>query len=127
MERGRRRVTLRARRGFTIAELIVAILIITVGVVALAGSSAAVLREMELAQGATLAATIAQSRLEVLRSYSACTSITSGADTVRHMPETWTVTNPATTNASRNVTVTVKYKYRTSTKTYTVGSQVPCT
>ncbi len=123
-----RRIALRARRGFTIAELIVAILIITVGVVALAGSSAAVLRQMDLAQGQTLAATIAQSEFETIRSYGACASMTSGSSTIRHMPVAWTVsTVPGTTYNARYVKVVVKFQYRTSTKTYTVGSVVPCT
>ncbi len=123
-----RRARLRARRGFTIAELIVAIMIISIGVIALAGSSAAVLREMELARGQTLAATIAQTEFETLRSYGACSSITSGSSTIRHMPVTWTVsTVPGTSYNARYVTVVVTFQYRTSTKTYTVGSVVPCT
>lgn len=54
------------RAGFTLVELIVAILILTVGVLGLAGTAAVVTRQMGGGRTQTLAAAIAQSRFDSL-------------------------------------------------------------
>jgi prepilin-type N-terminal cleavage/methylation domain-containing protein len=82
---------LRARGGFTLPELMVATMIMTVGVLALASGSAAVLRMMRDGNMQTLAATVAQARLETIRSQ-ACASQSSGSATTRGMTEAWTLT-----------------------------------
>jgi prepilin-type N-terminal cleavage/methylation domain-containing protein len=76
------------RRGFTLVELMVAIVIMAVGVLGLAGTAALVSNLSGGAAQETLAATVASSRFEMMRSLS-CASITSGRDTTRGMQESW--------------------------------------
>lgn len=78
----------RPRRGFTLVELMVAIVIMAVGVLGLAGTAALVSRLSGGAAQETLAADVASSRFEKMRSLS-CASIASGSDTTRGMQESW--------------------------------------
>src|SRR5687767_14619345 len=57
----------RARHGFTLAELTVAIVLLTVGVGALAGAATFVIYETSASRRAELAAHIAATRFELLR------------------------------------------------------------
>ncbi|HWE41785.1 MAG TPA: prepilin-type N-terminal cleavage/methylation domain-containing protein [Gemmatimonadaceae bacterium] len=80
-----------SRAGFTLVELLVAMMVFAVGMLGLAATASSVTRMMGGAKRQTIAATVAQSRLEKLRS-SPCASITSGTETVRGITNTWTVT-----------------------------------
>ncbi len=81
---------IRPRRGFTLVELIVAMLMLTIGLLGLAGVGAVVLKQTRGGTYQTIAASIAQSRFEQLEG-DPCASIVSGSATVRGMSETWTV------------------------------------
>lgn len=78
------------RGGFTIVELIVAMVVFAIGVLGLAATTATVARLMGSASRQTIAATVAQSRIENLRARS-CASLASGSETVRGVTSTWTV------------------------------------
>ena len=80
-----------SRAGFTIVELLVALMIFAVGMLGLAATAGSVTKMMGGAKRQVIAANIAQSRLEKLRS-SPCTTLASGADTTRGVTNTWTVT-----------------------------------
>lgn len=79
-----------ARPGFTIVELIVAMLMLTIGLLGLAGVGAVVLKQMRGGTYQTIAASIAQSRFEQLEG-DPCASIASGSATIRGMSERWVV------------------------------------
>ena len=79
------------RAGFTLVELLVAMMVFAVGMLGLAATAGSVTRMMGGAKRQTIAATVAQSRIEKLRS-SPCASIVSGSETVRGISNTWTVT-----------------------------------
>jgi len=121
---------LRARSGFTLMELIVSVTVITIGLLALAGSSVGVLRQMRSGNQAALASAVAARRLETLRSM-ACTSLASGTATTRGLDEAWTinpaaVTNPNTTRLTA-VVETVTYVPRVGvTKKFGLTGWVPC-
>lgn len=119
---------LRARRGFTVVELVVAIIIITVGLLALAAGSGATIRQMELSQQQSSAALIAQSRMEQFRAISACSGFASGSTTVNALyTDKWTVTTYAANKPARTVAETVSYKDRYGkTKKFGVVSVMPC-
>lgn len=88
-----RPVAARARRdGFTLAEVILAIVILSVGLLALASGSMGVIRQMRAGNQAAVAAMVAQSRIEKMRS-KPCTSASSGSSTTRGLSEKWTVTS----------------------------------
>ena len=79
-----------ARRGFTLPELIVAILILTVGILGLAGTSAVITRQMGSGKRTTVAATIVQARLDSLAAID-CTLAASGTASTRGVSEHWIV------------------------------------
>ena len=84
------RQPLRKRRGFTLVELITALVLLSIGALALASLSAVVMRNISGAAQQTIAATIAQSRMEQLRGLP-CTALESGEATTRGMDEYWKV------------------------------------
>ena len=109
MTSGRRRET----QGFTLVELLLSLMLFTVGILSLTATSAVVVRMMGGARQQTIAATMAQSRFERLRGL-ACSApaLTGGSATARGIAETWTVTVPATPNTAMTVrlmTDSIKY------------------
>lgn len=88
-----RPVAARARRdGFTLAEVILAIVILSVGLLALASGSMGVIRQMRAGNQAAVAAMVAQSRIEKMRSKT-CTGLSTGSATTNGLSEKWTVTS----------------------------------
>jgi len=103
-------------QGFTLVELMLSLMMFTVGILSLTATSAVVVRMMGGAREQTLVATIAQSRLERLRGL-ACSSaaLTGGSATTRGIAEVWTVTAPATPNTAMTVRLlTDSVTYRTT-------------
>jgi type II secretion system protein I len=97
------------RDGFTLIEVLIAIGILSVGILALlqtSGSITVMLREGRLR---TMASTVAANRIDNLRLAAAsttptCASVASGSGTSIQGTETWTI---AGTGRSRTVAVTV--------------------
>ena len=111
------------REGFTLVELIVAILILSVGLLGMASTSAVVLRQMSGGAKQSIAAAVAQSRMEILRA-NRCGTATSGTATTRGLSESWTVT-PLT--RSDSVRVVVSWTARSGiTRTNSYNSRIPC-
>lgn len=102
-------------RGFTLIELMLSLMLFTVGVLSLGATSSIVVRMMGGAREQTLAATMAQSRFEQLRSLG-CTSsqLAGGSASTRGIAEKWTVTTPSSANtAARYRLMTDSVTYRT--------------
>ena len=116
----------RDRRGFTLVELIVAIMILVVGLLALAGTSALITRQMGTGAKTTVAAAVAQARLDSLSSMD-CTLLavggatTTGSTSARGVSERWVVTDG---NDVKNVTDTVRIVGQTRPLIY--QSVIPC-
>ena len=116
------------RGGFTIIEVIVAILILSIGVLALAGTAAVVTKQMASGTRQTVASTIAQARFDSLASVQ-CANLaaggatTTGTNTRRNgqVTETWTVTDG---NDVKNIVDKVYVYGLKDTLTYT--SIIPC-
>lgn len=122
MKRQRRFSARLARSGFTLIELIAAILILVVGVLGLASTAAVVMRQITAASMQTRAAVTAQSRLERLRSIS-CAAMTAGTATSGGITETWRVTVGARTATIVDV---VTWSERRVTRSVTFTSERPC-
>jgi type IV pilus modification protein PilV len=124
-------MTAPAEKGFTIVEVLIAIVMLTIGILALSATSASVTRMMDSGRNRTVAASIAQSVLDSLRTDAfatdpQCTAIASGSLTTP--PETgftasWTV---ATAGLARNITVTVGYRAGPNTRSEIVTSSFYC-
>ncbi len=100
-----------SRRGATLVELIVAMLLLSVGLFSVLGTSATVVTQLGGGRNQTVAAGIAQARLDSLTSIG-CQSLTpgnattTGTSTRRGIKESWTVTdgrNIKTINIRMNV------------------------
>lgn len=112
----------RARRGLTLIEIVVAILILSVGALALAGSSAVMVRRMaESARGAA-AASVARSRLE--SSFATqCTALSSGGELILGVQSDWSVSGSA---KSTDIRQRVTYPTRRGTHTDDFLTAAPC-
>jgi prepilin-type N-terminal cleavage/methylation domain-containing protein len=117
-----RRPARRTRAGFTLVELMVAMLMFTVGLLALASTSAVVVGQMGDAGRMGVAASVAQTRIERLRS-GACGTAQTGTNTGRGVSESWTVT-PMTRSARIDVTIT--YSTRRGLRSQSYRSMMRC-
>ena len=111
------------RHGFTMVELMVAVLMLTVAMLGLLSTSAAITRMMGKSGRRALAASVAESRFEKLRSVD-CTLLTNGSATARAgIDESWVVER-----RSRAVIVsdTVRYLDRGASRTHAFQSVIPC-
>jgi prepilin-type N-terminal cleavage/methylation domain-containing protein len=126
MIRARRFASRRARRGVTLVELLVAMTILSVGLMAIAGVSAGIARSLGESRSDNLAAMAAETRFEQLAG-TACTSLSLGAwtsVTTRGVTEKYTITDAG--NNTRSVVDTVKWTTRRGTRKQTFSTLLPC-
>jgi type IV pilus modification protein PilV len=120
------------RSGFTLIEVMVAIVILSVGVLGLISTSALVTRMIGRGNMTTKATQLAQTRLEILRQQAlsttpSCSSVSGGTATASSgISEVWTVTTPAGFSSLRQLSVTVTYPISGGTRTATMTTQVRC-
>jgi prepilin-type N-terminal cleavage/methylation domain-containing protein len=111
-----------ASAGYTLIEVVVALLIFTVGALALAASSAVVARAMAMNALRERAGRVASSRIEVIKSQ--CGIAASGRETVQQIESAWAVTR---TDSSRvSVTESVSYFSPGASHTETYRATVWC-
>ena len=119
--RRRRRLT-RARRGFTVIEMIIAIIVMAVGVMGLAGTARYVAMQMGNGSTQTVAATFATKISDSL-SARRCAAIAGGSATKRGVTITWTV---ADSSRTKWVTEQVQYKTKSGPKTLNYLTVIQC-
>lgn len=113
----------RAERGFTLAELMVAVVIFSIGLLALAGTASVIMATLTSTQSRTVAAGVAESRFERIRT-TTCASRASGSATTRGIAEAWTLNHLA--RAEDDVTVSVTFFSNHRPRTETFRSFIPC-
>ena len=124
---------MKTERGFTIVEVIIAIIVLTVGILGLVTTSALVTRMIARGQRSANAATFASKRLELLR-VTGCRAQTAGKDTLflgQSLSGTVAATNSwVFTNATNSHwTIVDTLKYQTSKgawRTEIMETQVSC-
>ena len=126
-------MSLRTQRGFTLIEVMLSVVLLTVGVMALVGSAAMTGRMIGRGQSSTLLGQKSSSRFDNLRQLAASTSPTCGSAnfvggdvTNDHIRETWTITTPAGTTNQRLVTLILRYKASGRAKADTVSTLILC-
>jgi len=117
--------------GFSLIEVLVAIVILSIGLLALAQTSGTVSRMIGRGKQDTAASLVAQRRLETLRQTAAsttpkCTSLAGGsASGANGSTESWTVAVSGSGD-SRDVAVTVDYRIGRGTRTVVIQSVLGC-
>jgi prepilin-type N-terminal cleavage/methylation domain-containing protein len=114
---------LRPRSGFTLVEMMVAVVILATGLLGLVSTAAYVVRQVSGGAQQTIAANVVQSRLEWMRSVP-CDAIQDSSTTTRGISERW-VRGP-TANQVLFVVDTVKYSVSGSPRVHTYTMTVPC-
>jgi Tfp pilus assembly protein PilV len=120
--------------GFTVVEVVVAMLVLTIGVTAMVGSSALVTRQIGRGRSISNATQLAVQRLETLRRIAdrrtsvggaKCqdASFASGTATTLGMSESWTVPS---TGILRGVSATVSYNRTGGTSRVTLRTLIAC-
>ena len=119
--------------GFSLVEVLVAVVILSIGTLMLAGGSLFVTRDLVVARGRTAAAAIAQSKADELRALAASTSTpctatgfasSSSASTVGKVTLSWVV---PTSGSQRVVRVITSFKAgRSRTQADTLYTSIPC-
>jgi prepilin-type N-terminal cleavage/methylation domain-containing protein len=116
----------KARKGVTLVELLVAMTILSVGLLAIVGVSGGVSRSLGESRGDNLAAVAAQSRFERLAG-TACTSLTLNSwltQTSRGVTEKYRVIDGG--NNTRLITDSVSWKTREGTRRAAFTTLLPC-
>jgi prepilin-type N-terminal cleavage/methylation domain-containing protein len=117
------------RAGFTIVEVLIAVVVLAVGIVALVGSSASATRMIGRGRGATRAVQAATERMEMIRADAYrttpdCTALANGADSaLTGIVTTWTITGAGT---PRTVQVISSYRVPGRQKADTLTTQIRC-
>lgn len=111
-------------RGFTIVEIVVAIVILSIGLMGLVTTAALVSRMIAQGQRYSMASTLANRRLEKLRAVR-CSGMSNGADTVGRIVVTWTVSS-VNSGAGKLVVMTVASPTGRGTHTDKFTSTVAC-
>lgn len=112
----------RPRRGFTLVELMVALMVFAVGALAMVATSANVMTLITASKNRALAAATAAARFELMRSQS-CTSHAAGSATARGITESWTLVKLAKAD---DVTVTVSFVANRQSQTRVYRSFITC-
>ncbi len=109
--------------GFTLVEVIIAVMILTVGLLGLASTAGVVTRMIGQGQRYSEVAWMASQRFETLRSQT-CASMSSGSASEGQFSSDWTVT-PLGTTANR-ITVNVTSPTGVGTRIDTFETSVAC-
>ncbi len=114
--------------GFTIVEVLIAVMVLTVGLLGLASTAGYVTRMIGQGNRYTIAATMAGRQLEMLRA-GGCANMTSGSSATGRFTVSWTIT-PVNTGAGRSanqvqLTVTSPTNFGTRSDSFT--GMVLCT
>lgn len=119
----------RPRDGFTIVEVMVAIVILSIGILGLAATAGVVVRQMTGAVHQSVAATVAYSRMERIRTGN-CVAMKDSSSpaagvTTRNVTERWKIVG---TPGSHVLLVydTISYVVRGKKKSQAYHSEYPC-
>jgi type IV pilus modification protein PilV len=111
-----------ARAGFTLVELLVALMVFSVGALAMTATAANVMTLMTSSKNRTLAASVAEARFERMRSQP-CSAHRSDSTTSRGIGESWQVVNLVRAD---DVTVRISFVSNRRVQTRVYRTFLPC-
>jgi Tfp pilus assembly protein PilV len=121
---------MRQQGGFTVVEVLIAVILLEVGVLALVGGSALVLRLLHRGAVTTQAAWVALNRLERLGAELAASpscSAAAGSDSLpRSILEAWSVLPVAEALELRQLSVTVTYPVAGGSRSAILATRIRC-
>jgi type IV pilus modification protein PilV len=113
-------------RGISIVEVLVAVIVLSIGLLGLASTAAMTTRMIGDSRRYTEASAVATRRSEMLRSQS-CATLTNGSEVKGGYSVTWKVTNPGMANPARQIDVSVTTTLgRGRTRTYAFPTTISC-
>ena len=115
----------RARRGVTLIEVIIAMIVMSIGIMGLAGTASYVATQMGGGNAQTIAAAMSTKIADSLSSRR-CASLVDGTQTSRGVKATWTITTPIP--RVRTINQTLEYTVKRGSKksvSYQVMIQCP--
>ena len=121
--------TMKTNAGFTIVEILIAIIVLTVGILGMVTTSALVTRMIARGQRTAVAAQFAAQRFERLR-VTGCANRVAGADTLKRGSNwvainSWSFTDIG--NQTYRILLTNKYKtQQNKTRTNTMETSISC-
>jgi type IV pilus modification protein PilV len=126
MNNSQREISGEPRDGFTIVEVMVAIVVLSIGILGLAATAGVVVRQMTGAVHQSVAANVAYSRMERIRTGN-CVAMkdSSGTATTRNVKEKWVIVGTAGSHALV-VSDTISFIVRGKTKVQAYTSEFPC-
>ena len=114
--------TAKLKAGYTLIEVIVALLVFTVGALALAASSAMIARAMATNALRERGGRVAVSRIELIKSE--CGTAASGSESVQQIQSSWSVTR--SDNSRVSVIETVSYESPRGPRSQTYRTTLWC-
>ena len=116
------------RPGFTLVELLVALVLLEIGLFALVATSTLVTREMGAAARRAQALSVAANRLERLASMSCDAPEGAGGEVVPYpgVRERWAVTGERGESETRTITDSVEFTTSVGTRALVLRSRAPC-
>lgn len=113
------------RRGFTVVEVVIAILILTSGLLGVASATAGMSRMLSRAKSSTAVANYGKEVLERLRAGGCAALVDSSASFHDRYLFTWTITTPSGTDTKR-IRLVASYPGESSTRVDTVETSILC-
>ena len=122
---------IRSRSGFTLVEVLIAVTVLSVGIIALAGNAAMASRMIGRGKSDTQAAQLATLKVDSLRARAyattpRCAALVNGASApTDHVTLSWTVTVPGS-GIGRDVSVSASYQTPRGTHTEVLTTYIEC-
>ena len=112
-----------ARRGFTLVEVLVAVLLLDIGLLALAAGSAALVRQTNLLRARTVALRLAEARLEMLGAHG-CVVASGSASSPLGFSEDWS--SQLIGGLALELSDSVTFTFHRQTRSIALRTRLPC-
>jgi type IV pilus assembly protein PilV len=116
----------KGQKGFTLLEFLIAVMVLSVGLLGMASLTGAMINFNRTAYNSTKAVTLAEEKMEELRNlnYQSLTSLSSSYDSDSIFTRTWTLTADDPDDNMTTIEVTVTWSWKGSSKSLSLKSIV---